>query len=83
MANSINRPWEILDDSRRLRRIMRVCREKAYEIEQLLFSNCVEVFREKLHLQPGPERKYWSAGYLQALRDMTDLMNTGTFPCQI
>ena len=83
MANTINRPWEILDDSRRLRRIVRLCREKIYEVEQMLFSKHADVFREKLHLQPGPERKYWSAGYLEAMKDMMVLMNTGSFPCQI
>jgi hypothetical protein len=84
MANSPNRPWEVLEDSRRLKRILRLCREKVHEVERMLFSRHVDIFDERRHLQPGaPERKYWSAGYLQALKDIMSLMDTGEFPCPV
>lgn len=81
MANSVNRPWEILDDSRRMKRVMRLCRERLYEIEKMVFSSS-KVFRERLHMRPGPERRYWTAGYLQAMKDMMALLNTGNPPWQ-
>lgn len=79
--SALRRSWETLEEPKRLRRLAHLCREKIYAIERALVLQHVEVLSEKRHLQQGSsERKYWSAGYLQALKDVKELLESGTFP---
>lgn len=60
--------------------INRHCLERTRQVEVGLFENHVEVVTEKKHLSPGTkERGYYTAGYLQALRDLRELVRTGEF----
>ena len=60
--------------------INRNCLERSRQVEQGLFQNHREVIEEKKHYNPGSaERGYFKVGYLQALRDLRELMRTGEF----
>ncbi len=79
--SALRRSWEALEEPKRLRRLAHLCREKIYVIERALVLQHVEILSERLHLRLGSsERKYWSAGYLQALKDVKELLESGVFP---
>jgi hypothetical protein len=66
---------------KRLRLVARQCHERAGVIEQRLFDKNLKVIEEKRHLADGSdEGGYYSAGYLQALKDVRVLIADGTFP---
>lgn len=66
---------------RRLQQISRRCLERFHELERLVFRYHVGAFEDRRHLQPETsERSYYSAGYLQALKDVRELISTGEFP---
>lgn len=62
-------------------RVARRCLERIHELDQKLFHHHVRVVNDRKHLQHGTEqRSYYTAGYLQALKDVRDLIREGDFP---
>lgn len=46
-----------------------------------MFRHHLRVMEDRRHLQQGtPERSYYTAGYLQALKDVRGLIGEGEFP---
>jgi hypothetical protein len=47
----------------------------------MVFQHHTRVVEDRKHLQQGTiERSYYTAGYLQALKDFRDLIGDGEFP---
>jgi hypothetical protein len=70
--------------AKRLQQVARRCLERVYELEQRIFNHHLPVIEDRKHLQAGtPERGYFTAGYLQALKDVRDLIDEGEFPTKL
>lgn len=73
-----------MEPAKRLQQVARRCLERLHELESHLFRHHVEVVEEKRHLRLGsPERSYFTAGYLQALKDVRELISQGEFPSNL
>lgn len=61
--------------------INRHCLERFRKVESGLFKNHANVVAERKYLVLGStERGCYTAGYLQALRDLRELIHAGEFP---
>lgn len=70
-----------LGPARRLQQVARHCLERVHEIERQVFCSYFHVVNDRRHLEPGSsERGYFTAGYLQALKDVRELIDSGEFP---
>lgn len=72
------------DPKKRLPQVARRCLERLYQLEGKLFRTYFKVLTDRLHLVSGsPERGYYTAGYVQALKDVRALVDDGEFPLTI
>jgi len=50
----------------------------------MIFTHHLDTVESLRHLTHGTvERSYYTAGYLQALKDTRELIREGEFPCQL
>ncbi len=72
---------DIVEPAKRLAQVARRCLEKLHELEKRLFTSHLDVIRDRRHYEIGAaERGYFTAGYVQALKDIRDLIDSGEFP---
>lgn len=70
-----------VEPAKRLYQVARRCLEKVHELETRIFTTHTEVVTDRRHYERGTaERGYYTAGYLQALKDIRDLIDHGEFP---
>ena len=75
---------ELEQPTKRLQQVARRCLERIHEVERQIFRYHLLVVEERKHLQQGtPERSYFTAGYLQALKDVRELIGEGEFPTKL
>jgi hypothetical protein len=75
---------ELEQPTKRLQQVARRCLERIHELERQVFRYHLPVIEDRRHLQHGTsERSYFTAGYLQALKDVRELIGEGEFPTKL
>lgn len=68
-------------ETKRLYQVARRCLERLYSLEGKLFRTYYQVVTDRRHMTAGStERGYYTAGYVQALKDVRALIDEGEFP---
>jgi len=68
------------DSDKRLRLVARRCFDRLQLLEQRVYRDSSKVLEKRHLIRDTEERHHYTAGYLQALKDLRVLLSEGVFP---